>query len=195
MGTRPDPIAEYQAMAARVLRTEGDKIATAAVLATADRDANPSARVVLIKRVDERGFVFYTNRESRKAHELHRNPQAALCVYWPSLDKQVRIEGVVEPVPDDEADTYFSSRPRGSQLGAWASKQSAPLSSRRELVSRYLKTKARFAGKPIPRPSFWAGYRLVPDRIEIWHNQIHRLHDRFVYHRTEERWSVERLYP
>lgn len=191
----PDPIAEYQKLFARALPQEGEKCATAATLATADLEARPAARVVLIKHVDDRGFVFYTNLESRKARELGRNPRAALCVYWSSLDKQVRVEGTVEPVSEEEADSYFDSRPRGSQLGAWTSKQSAPLAARKELMARYLKIQARFAGKKIPRPQFWGGFRLIPDRVEIWHNQTHRLHDRFLYLRSEAGWSVQRLYP
>ena len=195
MAGRPDPIAEYLALADRVRRSDGEKIATAAVLATCDLDARPAARVVLIKTVDENGFAFYTNLGSRKAVELRRNPRAALCVYWSSLDKQVRIEGSVGSVTEAEADAYFASRPRGSQLGAWTSKQSEPLASRKELVGRYLKIKARFAGGPVPRPPFWGGYRLAPDRVEIWHNQLHRLHDRFLYLRVGDEWTVERLYP
>jgi len=195
MTREPDPIAEYQVLFARALRLEGEKCATAATLATADLEARPAARVVLIKHVDERGFVFYTNLESRKTRELRGNPRAALCIYWSSLDKQIRVEGIVEPVDDAEADIYFASRPRGSQLGAWTSKQSAPLASRQELMARYLKIQVRFAGRTIPRPSFWGGFRVVPERLEIWHNQAHRLHDRFLYLRTEEGWSLQRLYP
>ena len=195
MTKNPDPIAEYQDLFARALQQEGDKCATAATLATADNEARPAARVVLIKHVDVRGFVFYTNLESRKSNELRHNPRVALCIYWSSLDKQVRVEGVVEPVSDGEADAYFDSRPRGSQLGAWTSKQSAPLASRKELMTRYLKIQARFAGKGVPRPSFWGGFRVVPDRMEIWHNQTHRLHDRFLYLRTDDGWSEQRLYP
>jgi len=195
MTKNPDPIAEYQDLFARALQQEGDKCATAATLATADIEARPAARVVLIKHVDERGFVFYTNLESRKSNELRHNPRVALCIYWSSLDKQIRVEGVVEPVSDGEADAYFDSRPRGSQLGAWTSKQSAPLASRKELMTRYLKIQARFAGKGVPRPSFWGGFRVIPDRMEIWHNQTHRLHDRFLYLRTDDGWSVQRLYP
>lgn len=189
-----DPIAEFLALFERA-RSAEDGDPTAAVLATADHEARPAARVVLIKHVDNRGFVFYTNLASRKAKELQSNPRAALCVYWPSLHKQVRVEGRAEPVSESEADRYFSSRSRGRQIAAWTSKQSDPLGSRRELLSRYLRMKARFAGAPVPRPSFWGGYRLVPDRIEIWHNQLHRLHDRFLYLRREDGWTMERLYP
>jgi pyridoxamine 5'-phosphate oxidase len=195
MTSNPDPIAEYHDLFERALRLEGEKCATAATLATADLDARPAARVVLIKHVDQRGFVFYTNLESRKSNELQHNPRVALCIYWSSLDKQVRVEGTVEAVSETEADAYFDSRPRGSQIGAWTSKQSAPLASRKELMTRYLKIQARFAGRTVPRPSFWGGFRVVPDRIEIWHNQTHRLHDRFLYLRTDDGWSLQRLYP
>jgi len=189
-----DPIAEFLALFERAQSQEGAD-PTAAVLATADRDARPSARVVLIKHVDEQGFVFYTNLESRKAKDLQSNPRAALCVYWPSIHRQVRLEGRVEPISQTESDRYFSSRSRGRQIAAWTSKQSDALGSRRELLSRYLRIKARFAGAPVPRPPFWGGYRLVPDRVEIWHNQLHRMHDRFLYLRRDDEWTVQRLYP
>jgi pyridoxamine 5'-phosphate oxidase len=193
--TKPtDPIAEFGVLFQRAQEQEGED-ATAATLATADDSARPSARVVLIKHFDQRGFVFYTNLESRKARELQSNPHAALCIYWPSIDKQVRVEGMVELVSDEEADTYFSSRPRGSQIGAWTSKQSQELASRKELLARYLKIQARFAGRRVPRPTFWSGYRLVPERIEIWHNQAHRLHDRFLFLRQDSGWNRRRLYP
>lgn len=195
MSSGIDPIAEYHDLFARALEQEGEKCATAATLATADLDARPTARVVLIKHVDRRGFVFYTNLQSRKAHELRANPRAALCVYWSSLDKQYRVEGEVVAVSDQESDDYFGSRPRGSQIGAWTSKQSEPLASRQELMARFLKTQARFAGRSVPRPEFWGGFRMVPDRIEIWHNQRYRLHDRFLYLRQDDRWTVQRLYP
>lgn len=170
--------------------------ATAATLATADAEGRPSSRIVLIKDIDEAGITFYTNLESRKAHELRANPRAALCIYWPTLHKQVRVEGEVEAVSDTEADAYFASRPRGSQIGAWTSQQSEPLASRRDLVKRFLKTQARFAGQSVPRPPFWGGYRLVADRIEIWHNQLYRLHDRFEFQRQADGgWTVQRLFP
>lgn len=193
--TKPtDPIAEFQILFLRAKQQEGED-ATAATLATADDSARPSARVVLIKQADDRGFVFYTNLESRKAQELKRNPRAALCIYWPSIDKQVRVEGTVELVSDEDSDDYFASRPRGSQIGAWTSRQSQHLASRKELVARFLKIQARFVGRKVPRPPFWGGYRLNPDRIEIWHNQAHRLHDRFLYLRQDGGWNLQRLYP
>lgn len=189
-----DPLGEIRELFNRAQREEAHD-ATAAVLATADLDARPAARVILLKRIDERGFVFYTNLESRKARELRVNPRAALCIYWASIAKQVRVEGTVQIVEEDEANVYFASRERGSQLGAWISRQSEPLRSRGELMRAFLKMQARFAGRAVPRPPFWGGYRLVADRIEIWHNQLHRLHDRFLYLKTETGWSVERLYP
>jgi len=169
--------------------------ATRVALATVDSSAHPTVRVVLLKQVDDKGFVFYTNFESRKARHLDENPNAALCFYWPSIDEQIRVEGVVERVTDEEADAYFASRDRGSKVGAWASRQSRPLDSRRTLIGRYLKYQAKFAARQVPRPDFWGGYRLRPERIEFWHNQDHRLHDRFLYVREDDGWRVERLYP
>ena len=194
MGSPPDPIREFLELFDRAKRRD-DLDATVSTLATANTDAEPSARVVLLKHVDDRGFVFYTNFESRKAHELASNPRAALCLYWPWIDCQVRIEGTVKRTSNEDSDAYFASRPRGSQLGAWTSKQSHPLGSRRELVTRFLEIKARFLGKTIPRPDFWGGYRLTPTKIEIWYNQLHRLHDRFLYRKVDNSWSRKRLYP
>jgi pyridoxamine 5'-phosphate oxidase len=192
--TGADPIAEFQELFARARESEvGDS--TACSLATSTPDGRPANRMVLLKGVDERGFVFFTNYTSRKAADLEANPRAALCFYWYSLSRQVRVEGAVERLPSDESDAYFASRPRGSQIAAWASKQSQPLGSRAELVARVAKLEARFLGREVPRPEFWGGYRLVPERIEIWHNQLHRLHDRFLYRRTGDGWSRERLYP
>ena len=194
MQTPPDPIGEFQRLFEKARRANrGD--ATVSTLATSDQNARPSARSVLLKKVDDRGFVFYTNRNSRKAQEINANPRAALCIYWPWLDTQVRVEGAVESLTDRESDAYFASRPRGSQLGAWTSKQSQPLASRRELLTRYLKMKKRFFNKPVPRPEFWGGYRIVPDRMEIWHNKLNRLHDRFAYQRSGDSWIMSRLYP
>lgn len=164
-------------------------------LATADPSGRPSARVVLLKGVDERGFVFFTNYGSRKARELQDNPQAALCFYWRDFDEQVRVEGRVELLPEEESDAYFASRERASQIGAWASRQSEPMASRTQLLARYAAIEARFAGRPVPRPPFWGGFLLVPQRIEFWFNQIHRLHDRIVYTRQGDGWQSERLFP
>jgi pyridoxamine 5'-phosphate oxidase len=194
MQAQIDPIEVFTHLFEKAKRKDGVD-ATVSTLATADTDARPSARAVLLKHVDHQGFVFYTNLKSRKARELEANPQAALSIYWPWLDTQVRIEGRVEPISDAESDAYFEFRPRGSQLSAWTSKQSQPLASRQELLARYLKIKTRFLNKEIPRPDFWGGYRIVPDRMEIWHNQLHRLHDRFLYLREGDDWSMQRLYP
>lgn len=194
---RPDPIAEFQRVFAKAKESEEAPYeATAMMLATADAEGRPSARMVLLKAVDERGFAFYTNFESRKAEQLEANPQAALTWYWATRDLQVRAEGPVTRVPDEEADAYFATRPRGSQLGAWASKQSRPLSSRAKLLARVARVEARHLGREISRPPFWGGYRLAPERMEFWHNRLNRLHDRHLYLRDEEgAWSRQRLYP
>lgn len=190
-----DPIARFGELFAKAAAREPYDH-TACSLATVDLEGRPTNRMVLLKGFDERGFVFYTNRRSPKGRHLEARPYAALCFYWPSIGDQVRIEGRVELVSDEESDAYFATRPRGSQLGAWASEQSRPLPSRMELVSRYLQYKVRFMGRPVPRPPFWGGYRVVPERIEFWHNGLFRLHDRFLYTRTPEGgWRVERLSP
>jgi pyridoxamine 5'-phosphate oxidase len=168
---------------------------TAMVLATTSAEGKPSARVVLLKEFDERGFVFYTNLESRKAKELRAVPYAALCFFWPPLNQQVRIEGRVERVSEAEANAYFRLRPRGSQIGAWASEQSAPLASRAELEERVKAFEEKFAGREVPRPPFWSGFRVIPERIEFWESRENRLHDRTVYRREHGRWVREKLYP
>jgi pyridoxamine 5'-phosphate oxidase len=189
-----DPIAAFVEAFERAKRRE-TKDATAVVLATADASGQPSARVVLLKHVDERGFVVYTNYGSRKAHQLDANPKAALCAYWESIAQQIRVEGRVERVSGEESDAYFASRARLSQIGAWASRQSEPLESRAQLLGRVAKYEARYLGRTIPRPPFWGGFRIVPERIEFWWNQLHRLHDRVVYTRDGDGWRHERLYP
>lgn len=200
-GDWPDPIATFGEIFAAA-RQEAGEPATAVLLATADADGRPSARVVLLKQVDRRGFVVYTNRTSRKAEQLAANPRAALTAYWPALGRQIRVEGAVERVADEEADAYFATRSRESQLGAWASRQSAALPARALLLERTAEAERRFAGGPVPRPPFWGGYRILPERIEFWLDRAHRLHDRVLYRRAPDgapggdgRWEVERLYP
>jgi pyridoxamine 5'-phosphate oxidase len=169
--------------------------ATAAALATADADGRPSVRMVLVKSADALGFPFYTNLTSRKARELEANSRAALCFHWPSIGQQVRVEGAVVPLPDEQADAYFAARPRDSQLGAWASRQSAPLASRALFEQRLAQVAERFADGPVPRPPFWGGFRVVPETIEFWTSREFRLHDRQLYTRRGGSWAVERLYP
>ncbi len=164
-------------------------------LATATADGKPSARMVLLKDVDETGFVFYTNYASRKARELDANPRASLVFHWASLQRQVRVEGTVTRVSAQESDAYFASRPRGSQIGAWASKQSAGLDTRETLVQRVAAMEQRFHGKPVPRPEFWGGYRVAPETVEFWQGRASRLHDRLLYRREGGNWAVQRIYP
>ena len=163
-------------------------------LATIGADGRPSSRMVLLKGIDERGFVFYTNRESRKGADLAASPFAALCFYWKSLGRQIRVEGAVELVDGKEADDYYASRGRGSRLGAWASQQSRPLDSRKTLVEKVAALDKKYAGD-IPRPPHWGGYRVVPTRIEFWHEGRDRLHTRIVYTRDGKGWQREMLYP
>lgn len=168
----------------------------AMALATVDRDGQPSVRMVLLKDYDERGFVFFTNRESRKGQALAANPVAALLFYWKSLGRQVRIEGPAAYVSDRESDEYYQSRPRGSQIGAWASQQSRPLESRDTLEAQVQAAEARFANvDPLPRPPYWGGTRIVPQRIEFWQEGLYRLHSRIVYRRTANGWEKEMLSP
>ncbi|HVG45340.1 MAG TPA: pyridoxamine 5'-phosphate oxidase [Longimicrobium sp.] len=171
---------------------------TAMALATAGAEGRPSVRMVLLKGFDEGGFVFYTNLESRKAGDLAANPFAALCFHWQPLEVQVRVEGRVEPVTAEEADAYYASRARGSRIGAWASRQSTQLDAYETLVARVAEYEAKFDGAEIPRPPFWSGYRVIPDRIEFWFGRPSRLHERELYLRAEgdpPRWTKELLYP
>ncbi|MHA1600279.1 MAG: pyridoxamine 5'-phosphate oxidase, partial [Alphaproteobacteria bacterium] len=169
--------------------------AAAMTLATVGEDGMPSARMVLLKGVDGRGVVFYTNLESRKGQQLLAHPKAALVFHWKSLNRQIRLEGDVEPVTDVEADAYFASRPRDSRIGAWASDQSRPLTSRFELEKKVAKYALKYAVGEVPRPPHWSGFRLKPRRIEFWQEGTFRLHDRLVYHRDGDSWRTERLYP
>ena len=181
--------------AAREVGTERLPEPTAFALATVGAGGQPSARILLLKGVDTRGFVFYTNYESRKGEELLAHPRAAMCFHWQPLERQVRVEGQAEQVSADEADAYFASRPRGSQLGAWASRQSQPMEHPGALDERLREVEARFAGGPVPRPPHWSGFRLVPARIEFWHGMPSRLHERLVYSRAGDGWRTDVLYP
>ena len=167
----------------------------AVALATSTADGVPSVRMVLLKGVDARGFVFFTNYESQKARELETNPNAALCFHWAVLQRQVRVAGKVTRVTKEESEVYFATRGRGSQIGAWASRQSARLSSRADLERRAREATERFAGADVPLPPFWGGYRLEPVRIEFWQGRSDRLHDRLVFLREGSKWATQRLYP
>ncbi len=171
--------------------------ANAMTLATADSDGRPSARTVLLKEVDARGFAFYTNTESQKGRQLEVNPFAALCFHWKSLRRQVRVEGPVISVSDLEADEYYASRPRGSRIGAWASQQSRPLADRPTLLAAVARFDAEYQNRDVPRPAYWSGYRLTPMRIEFWQDGEFRLHDRFAFSRASDgaAWTVQRLFP
>jgi pyridoxamine 5'-phosphate oxidase len=192
-----DPFAEFRERFAEAEAVDRVRLpeANAMTLATVDAAGAPSARIVLLKALDERGFVFYTNLGSRKAHELAANPRAAIVFHWAPLERQVRAEGSVERVTDAEADAYFASRARESQIGAWASRQSETLPSDATLEARVRDVEQRYAGKPVPRPAHWSGYRLVPDRIEFWHGRPHRLHERRVFERSAGAWTLRRLFP
>ena len=189
-----DPLSLFAAWFGEAERGEPND-PEAMALATVDADGAPSLRMVLLKGFDRRGFVFYTNLESRKGRELAANPRAALLFHWKSLRRQVRIEGSVTPVTDAEADAYFASRPRAHCIGAWASRQSRPMRGRFELEKQVALTAAKFHIGAIPRPPFWSGFRLAPRVIEFWRGSAFRLHDRLVYHRAEAGWTTERLFP
>lgn len=191
--TIDDPVAMFSALFEAAARECAEP--DAMVLSTVDVDGRPSARYVLLKGVDDRGFVFYTNLESRKALALAAHPAAALTFYWAPLGKQVRIEGDVERTSDADADAYFATRPRESQIGAWASKQSAALASRAELDARTDEMRRRFEGAPVPRPPFWSGFRVVPHSIEFWTRDPARLHDRERFERRQGAWMRTLLFP
>lgn len=189
-----DPIALFQEWftAARAVELSD---ATAMAVATADPGGRPSVRMVLLKHADEHGFVFYTNLESPKSSDLRANPRAELCFHWPKLERQVRVAGVVEPVSEVEGDAYFASRPRLSQLGAWASKQSRPIAGRFVLEQAVAATALQFPIGAVPRPPFWSGWRVVPNRIEFWQQRAFRHHDRRVFLRQDDDWQMQWLFP
>lgn len=187
-------IARFQTLLAQA-RAVDLREPTAMSLATVNGDGQPSVRTVLLKHVDERGFVFYTNTASRKGRQLGAQPRAALCFFWQPLMQQVLVEGAVEPVSSAEADAYWATRPRDSQLGAWASLQSQTLAERAVLESRYSQYDKEFANRSIPRPPHWSGYRVVPDMIEFWSSRPGRLHERERYYREQGRWQRTLIYP
>jgi pyridoxamine 5'-phosphate oxidase len=189
-----EPMALFRAWFAEAESKEPSE-PTAVALATVDAAGRPSLRMVLLKGADEGGFVFYTNRESRKGSDLAATGEAALCFHWKSLKRQVRVEGRAETVTDAEADAYFATRDRGSQIGAWASLQSRPLAGKMELMGRVAHFAAKFGVSRVPRPPHWTGFRVRPRRIEFWQDGRFRLHDRLVYERAETGWRTAWLYP
>lgn len=191
---KADPIGLFREWFAEAQKSEPND-PNAMTLASATPAGRPSARMVLLKDADERGFTFFTNYESRKGQELLANPQGALLFHWKSLRRQVRAVGRIEKVSDAEADAYFATRARGSQIGAWASDQSRPLESRFVLEKKVAQFAAKFGLSKVPRPSHWSGFRLVPDEIEFWKDGTFRLHDRLMFHRTGSGWRTEQLYP
>jgi pyridoxamine 5'-phosphate oxidase len=189
-----DPIAQFQKWFDEIVRVEQPD-PDAMTLSTVSVKGEVSARVVLLRGLDERGFVFFTNYESRKSRELLANPRAALTFFWGSLNRQVRIEGYVEKVSRQESEDYFQTRPPGSQIGAWASPQSEEIAGRTTLDRLFAETEQRFKGNPIPCPPFWGGFRLNPVRIEFWQGRENRLHDRILYTSDRGRWDLSRLAP
>jgi pyridoxamine 5'-phosphate oxidase len=189
----PDPIRQFNIWMKQALDAKLPE-PNAMTVATVDADGRPAARILLIKGVDERGFVFYTNYESRKGHELAANPHASLLFFWIELERQIRIDGKVEKVSDAESDAYFHSRPLGSRIGAWVSEQSTVIGSRAELEAREQEVIAKYGENP-PRPPHWGGYRLVPDAVEFWQGRPSRLHDRIRYTRDSAGWRIERVAP
>ena len=191
---KADPIGLFREWFAEAQKSEPND-PNAMTLASATPEGRPSARMVLLKDADERGFTFFTNYESRKGQELLANPQGALLFHWKSLRRQVRAVGRIETVSDAEADAYFATRARGSQIGAWASDQSRPLESRFVLEKKVAQFAAKFGLSKVPRPPHWSGFRLVPDEIEFWKDGTFRLHDRLMFHRTGSGWRTAQLYP
>jgi pyridoxamine 5'-phosphate oxidase len=190
-----DPIQQFQVWLQLAIDAEHIE-PNAMTLATVNADGQPSARMVLLKGVDERGFVFFTNYESHKGHDIAANSRVSLLFYWGRLMRQVRIDGIAEKVPEADSDAYFQTRPRDSQIGAWASHQSKVIENRAKLEQRQAAMQKRFAGQDVPRPAYWGGYRVKPQRIEFWQGRPSRLHDRLLYTlQTDGQWVIERLSP
>jgi pyridoxamine 5'-phosphate oxidase len=173
----------------------GIHLPNAIALATAAADGRPSIRHVLLREIEDRGFVFYTNHGSRKGNELAENPRGAFSIYWRELDRQISVTGDVSRVTEEESDAYFGTRPREARLGAWASRQSTELASRDELLERFAAFDVRYPGDEVPRPPFWGGYRVEPITVEFWQGRQHRLHDRFLYEHADDGWTIRRLSP
>jgi len=190
----PDPITQFKRWFDEAARSAQPDV-EAMTLSTATPDGRVTARIVLLKGCDERGFVFFTNYESRKSREMMSNPRVALTFYWHTLHRQIRIEGVVDKVTPEESEEYFQTRPRGSQIGAWASPQSEEIADREGLERRVDETEARFKDQPIKCPPFWGGFRVKPERIEFWQGRESRLHDRILYTRLDNEWRISRLAP
>lgn len=189
-----DPVEQFSVWFEQALRSEV-KEPNAVSLATATADGKPSARIVLLKGFDKRGFRFFTNYESRKARELDENPHASLCFFWQELERQVRIEGKVKKLSREESENYFSKRPRLSQIGAWASRQSEKVESRDQMEAKFREFQEKFEDEPVPAPEFWGGYRLHPTSIEFWQGREGRLHDRLLYTKSSDSWKITRLAP
>ena len=190
----PDPLVQFEIWLNEAIDAQVNE-PTAMTLATAGSDGHPSARVVLLKDVKEKGLSFFTNYESKKGRQLNENPLAAIVFFWPELERQVRFEGITGKLPSGESDDYFDSRPAGSKAGAWASRQSIKIASREVLENEMLKITSRFKNKNIPRPPYWGGYRLIPVIVEFWQGRPDRLHDRIEYGIRDNKWTIRRLSP
>ena len=190
----PDPLVQFEIWLNEAIDAQVNE-PTAMTLATAGSDGHPSARVVLLKDVTEKGLSFFTNYESKKGRQLNENSRAAIVFFWPELERQVRFEGITGKLPSGESDDYFDSRPAGSKAGAWASRQSRTITSREELESEVVKINNRLKNKNIPRPHYWGGYRLIPGLVEFWQGRPDRLHDRIQYEIRDDKWAISRLSP